>query len=204
MILGLSLPVGRAHADADATIEALRAPVKVRPYGEKKYIDAQAGFPLSYGDQIKVGPKGMAHIEFPNGTIILVKENSFFLIGGTPKHTWVSFQIGEFLIGIKRSLEPKESFLVRTPAAVAAVRGTLFWGLSDSKKNSSWACFSHKIVIITPKKTVVLGPDQMVKVNFGSPPDEIRPSNIPKSYLQTFSIESGNLGADKLVGSSGP
>jgi hypothetical protein len=199
MLLSLSLPLGRAHADPDAIIRNLAGPVTVRPNGEKKYIDAEAGFPLTYRDQIKTGSKGMAQVEFPNGTVILVKENSFFMIGGTPKNTWVSFQIGEFLIGIKRSLEPKESFVVRTPAALATVRGTLFLGMSDSKKNSIWTGFGHKVVVTAQNKTVIVGPGQTVKVNFGSPPEEIQASNVSKSYLQTFSIENNILDLDKLV-----
>src|SRR5437867_4047553 len=43
-VLSLSLPIRRAHAEADATIKNLEGPVHVRPYGENKFIDAQAGF----------------------------------------------------------------------------------------------------------------------------------------------------------------
>jgi hypothetical protein len=198
-LLGLVLPIQSAHADPDASIRQLTGQVQIRPVGDKKYTEAEAGYPLDYGDQIKTGPKSMAQVEMPNGTVILVKENSFFMIGGDLAKSWVSFQYGEFLIGLKRALTPNESFIVRTPSAVAAVRGTLFWGFSDSKKNSVWASFGHSVSITAQKKTVTLQPGQTVKVAYGSPPEDVQPSTVSASYLQTFAIDNDILGLDKLL-----
>jgi hypothetical protein len=197
--LSLGLPANRAYADADAILRQMEGPVQVRPNGDKIYVKAEPGFPLTFNDQVKTGPKGIAQIEFPNGSVILVKEKSLLLIGGDVKKTWVSFSIGEFLIGIKRTLGADESFLVRTPSAVASVRGTLFWGMSDAKNNSIWSGFGHTILITAQKKTVTVGPGQTVKVPYGSGPENVETSTIPKSYLNTFAVEGDILGLDALA-----
>lgn len=198
-LLSLSLPAGRVYADPDAVIRRMDGPVQVRLVGEKKYTNAGPGFPLSYNDQVKTGPKAAVQVEFSNGSVVLVKENSLFLIGGNDKKTWVSFSIGEFLIGLRRALGHDESFIVRTPAAVAAVRGTLFWGMSDAKKNSIWSGFEHTVEIAAQNKTVTLGAGQTVKVPYGAAPGNIEPSTIPKKYLDTFAIRGDLLGLDALV-----
>ena len=59
----------------------------------------------------------------------------------------MNFSVGEFLIGLRRKLGKGESFRVRTPAAVAAVRGTLFWGKSDENKDTDYVSFRDTIEI---------------------------------------------------------
>lgn len=188
-----------AFADADAVIVALKGPVQVRPASEKKYIKADAGFPLAYGDRVRTGHGALAQLEFPDGDAVLVKEDSDFTLSGTSRKRRLSFSIGEFLVGLKRSLTTGESFEVRTPSAVAAVRGTLFWGITDAQKNSVWSGFGHKVAIRAGGKTVVLEPGQTVKVPFGGMPGPAQPSTVSKAFINGFAIGGDLRGVDSLV-----
>jgi len=121
-------PSSIARADADAVIAALDGPVQVLPFSEKRYINASPGFPLAYGDRVRTGAKAIAHIEFPDQSEVLVKEGAIFTINGTPRKRWLSFSVGEFLVGLKRSLQAGESFEIRTPSASRPCEG-LFSGV---------------------------------------------------------------------------
>lgn len=199
LVLLACAPGGIAHADADAVIASLEGTVQVRPFSEKKYIKASPGFPLAFGDQVRTGRKAIAHVEFPDQTVVLVKEGAIFTIEGTARRKWMRFSIGEFLVGLKRSLQAGESFEVRTPSAVASVRGTLFWGLTDAQKNSVWSGFGHKVAITAGKKTIVLEPGQTVKVPFGGVPGAVEPSTVSKAFINTFAIQNDLRGLDGLT-----
>ena len=130
---------------------------------------------------------------------VLIKQNTQFLLNGTEKKTFLSFSFGEFLIGIKRKLGDGESFQVKTPAAVAAVRGTLFWGLSDAESATTYASFGNFISITAAEKTILLEPGEIVKIPFGKAPEESKPSEVPLTFLDTFGINGSIQGLDSLV-----
>ncbi|HZS12856.1 MAG TPA: FecR domain-containing protein [Nitrospirales bacterium] len=148
---------------------------------------------------MRTGRKAVAHVEFPDQTVVLVKEGSDFTLQGAARRKSLRFAVGEFLVGLKRTLAPEESLEIRTPSAVAAVRGTLFWGLSDSEKNSVWSGFGHKVAITARKKTVVLEPGRTVRVPFGGQPEESVPSTVSKAFIERFAIGGELRGLEQLV-----
>ncbi len=81
----------------------------------------------------------------------------------------------------------------------AAVRGTLFWGLSDAAKNSAYACFTGAIQVQANGYTSHLAPGQKLTVPFGDRHGTPGPAVIPAEYLNTFSIDGGIQGLDGLL-----
>lgn len=188
-----------ARAESDAVLVQAKGGVFVRSRGEKKFEPAAAGAPLLFGDEVKTLKSASAHVVFSAGDAVLVKENSQFTLSGGAKDVTLSFKVGEFLIGLSRKLAPGESFRVRTPAAVAAVRGTLFWGLSDAKKDSTYASFASPLAITAQGRTVVITPGQKVKIPFGKAPETAEASGIPLTYLDTFAVSGSLEGMAELV-----
>lgn len=195
--LGLAQPP-QGHA-ADAVLTSARGEVLTRSRGEKKFKAAAAGAELSFGDELKTRGNSLAHVVFGNGDVVLVKENSNFTLQGDKKKVLIYFALGEFLIGLKRELAPGESFQVRTPAALAAVRGTLFWGLSKANKDSGYASFGHSISITSKGKTVRLNAGEKITIPFGKAPGIPAPSGIPLTYLDTFALDDSLQGLKDLV-----
>lgn len=184
---------------AGAVLKEVRGKVLVRAQGEKKFERASAGDPLLFGDEIKSLKNSSAHVVFSNGDVVLIKQNTQFLLKGDEKKIFLSFSFGEFLIGLKRKLGNGESFQVKTPAAVAAVRGTLFWGLSDAESATTYASFGNFISITAAEKTILLEPGELVKIPFGKAPGESKPSGVPLTFLDTFGINGSIQGLDALV-----
>lgn len=189
---------GRSGA-VDAVLQRVSGKVMVRAAGEKRFEKAAAGAPLLFGDQVKTMAGSLAHIVFSEGPTVLIKENSSLTLEGNRKDSQVSFRLGEFLIGLKQKLGAGRSFRVKTPAAVAAVRGTLFWGLSDKTKATTYACFGSVISIEAQGKTVELKAGQKTTIPYGKAPQETSPAGVPLSYLDTFAVDKSIDGLKDLV-----
>jgi FecR-like protein len=183
----------------DATLTKIAGPVFVRAEGAAKDIAAKGGEELLYGDAVRTGKGGSAHLLIGERGAVLVRENSAFKLEGNTQNTTLRFAFGEFLIGLRRKLEGGETFKVRTPSAVAAVRGTLFWGKSDAKKTSTYAGFGHTIAVTAKGKTVLVHAGEATTIPFGEAPAEVAPSKIPLSYTDNFRIEGSLQGLESLV-----
>ena len=201
LALGIILPVIAAVPGGclDAVLKKAQGDVRVRAQGEEDFEPAAAGAPLLLGDEIQTAGKSSAHIVFLNGDTVLLKENSRLALTGTKKDVELSIPLGEFLIGLKRTLRGGESFRVKTPAAVAAVRGTLFWGLAAANKDTTYASFGHSVEITAEGKTIELKAGQTLKIPFGKAPEDPSPSTFKPSYLATFALGHSLEGLNKLV-----
>jgi len=198
LALVLAAAAGPAFA-ADATLVKISGRVLIRPGGAEKDLVAKGGEELLYGDAIRTESGALAQVDLGGRGAVLLRENSAFLLQGDPTRTTLRFQFGEFLIGLTRALAKDESFRVRTPAAVAAVRGTLFWGQSDEKKTTTYAGFGHVIAVTAKGKTVLVGPGEKTTVALDAAPAEPVQSGIPVAYLDNFKIGGSLQGLESLV-----
>ncbi len=190
---------------SDAQLAAVQGKVTVKTGGASGY-EARKGDPLFYGDEIMTDKDALAHIVFKDGTAVLLKGGSDLTVKGKRGDTFLHFSVGEFLIGLKKKLSPGEKFRVQTPAAVAAVRGTLFWGLSDpATKDSTYACFEHRVEITAQGKTVALDPGQKVKIPYGQAPETVASAaDIPPDYVNTFKADGSLEGLEDLMPAPAP
>ena len=196
LALALAAPAVRAQ---DAVLKELSGKVLVKAKGKRTFVPAAAGDGVSFGDQVETLRGAVVHVVFNDGAAVLVKENSLFGLQGSARRTVLGFPFGEFLIGLKRKLADKESFKVQTPTAVAAVRGTLFWGKSDVDEGTDYACFASTISITAQGKTIDLLPGQKTHIAAGQPPEEPSPSAVPLSYLDTFTVNGSLQGLKDLA-----
>lgn len=174
----------------DATVAKVSGPVSILAQGAKRFMAAKGGEQLLYGDVVRVGKGGVAQLTLKDRGAVLLREETLLTLQGTARNTRLSFDFGEFLIGLKAKLAKGESFRVRTPAAVAAVRGTLFWGKSEkADKSTTYAGFGHTIAVTAAGKTVVVGPGKTVTVAFEKAPSEPSPSTVGIDYAKNFAVD---------------
>lgn len=195
LFLGIPFLVGAE----EAVITTLRGSVSVRAAASKKWKPATPGQKLKKNDQIKTGPSALVQVDVGSRATLLVKENSRLSFQRDRRGQLVSFQIGEFLVGLKKKLQGQERFRVRTPVAVAAVRGTVFWGKSDELKKTSYACFTGSIEVWGQRRHVVLEPGQMTSVLPNQSPQTPEPNTIPGDYVDTFKIDGSLGGIEQLL-----
>lgn len=116
-----------ASQEEVAVITKIRKNVQYKRDGDERWEKAVAGDYLYRGDHIKAERKSSAEISFISGIEVNVEQNTEFEIketpeGGTRKDTELELYKGEIFNRVKKLSNLK----IRTPQAVAAVRGTKF------------------------------------------------------------------------------
>lgn len=202
LLFGVPLLAAPARA-ADATLRALSGKAYVRSAGAAAFRPARAGQKLRRDDTLRTGDGAVAQVVFKSGATVLVKEKSRFSLRADKTGEVLTFVRGEFLIGLRRKLKDGRKFEVRTPACVAAVRGTVFWGLSDENKKSTYACFTGAIDVTAQGKTAALRPGEKLEVAFGAAPGPVRAADIPADYVDTFAVDQSLQGVDEMLQKSG-
>lgn len=186
-----------ARADY-AVLRSISGPVGVRALGHQDFTPAKPGASLIAGDSVKTGPGGVAHLQLQGGVTLLVTGDSTFVLGGETEDPIVEFSVGEWLMGLRRKLGKGRRVRVSTPHAVAAVRGTLFWGKTDSKE-TLLAGLQDKVELTAQGKTVVVGPDTLARVPAGGAPEAPKPHQVPAPFLDRFRVAGGLGDVEKLL-----
>jgi hypothetical protein len=195
LMLGLS----NAARASDAVLVQAQGPVYLLVKGSGRYVRAKGGEDLSFGDHIRTGQGAIAQLSLSDRGAVLVRGDSSFTLDGGEKDTLLRFRFGEFVIGLRKALLPEQSFKVQTPAAVAAVRGTLFWGKSGEDKSVTYAGFGHTIAVTAQGKTVLVHAGEKTTVAFGAAPAAATAHDIPLSYFANFKVNGSLQNVEALV-----
>jgi len=126
----------KAYCDEEeysGTLTAITGSVKIYKYGEKNGVPAESNIPVEEGDKLKTGSKSKAEILLDDGSIIMMEELSEITIESfrvDPKQEKVEvsllLRIGQLFAGITKFKHRNSRVDIRTPTAVAGVRGTEF------------------------------------------------------------------------------
>jgi hypothetical protein len=187
----------------EGVVKAYTGRVLYRAAKAEGFLPIKKNQKLSPNDQIRTDKNGRVQFTFKSGATVLVKENAHVTVKSDRVGDKVAFLRGEFLIGLRQKLKQGRTFEVHTPACVAAVRGTVFWGLSDDKKKSTYACFTGAIEVTARGRSVTLNPGQKLAVAFGAAPSKTVPANIPKEYIKTFAVDDSLQGVDEILEDGG-
>lgn len=174
---------------------------EVKGPGDTGFRSVSGGDMLPMSGTFRVLPGGKAQIELPNGGIVLAKEFTVIRLDqlATDKNSEISIPLGEFLIGFKTKLPEKQMFKVNTPAAVAGIRGTLFWGLADADLSSTFACFHDTITLTGGGEEIELAPGYVSSTQHGQSPAVPAKHSVPASYLETFAVEGSLEGLPDIL-----
>lgn len=121
--------VGSADERAawDARIVAVEGEVYLFPDKEEDGVPAEKDTPLSEGDRVATGAGGRAEIALDDSSILELSENSSFVVESLKEEESLFELVLGRLAAKLRSLAGENKLLkVKTPTAVAAVRGTEF------------------------------------------------------------------------------
>ncbi|MBI4347490.1 MAG: FecR domain-containing protein [Elusimicrobia bacterium] len=179
-------------AEFYARILSVSGDVTIKALGHGAFVKAQRGATLISGDWIKTGEAAVAQLELDGGATLLVAGGSTLVLGGEAEDPNVEFKAGEWLLGLVKRLRAGRRMRVSTPQAVAAVRGTLFWGKTDAKE-TLLAGLESQVEITAQGKTVTLKPDQLVRVPSGAAPQDPVAHKVPAVFLDRFKV-GGSLG----------
>ena len=136
---------------------------------------AKTGSLLAPGDAVTTGEKAVAVIELPDGSRLKLRESSRLAVtlpGPKSGATEAFLSFGSAFAKVTKRLTGQE-FFVRTPSAVAAVRGTEFftaYGRAHGKARDLWVCVNEGAVELrttSSKKAMLVPAGQGVLIKSG-------------------------------------
>jgi len=150
LLLAAAAPVLAQAESWDARLGAVSGDVTVVAADGSPEVSGEDGMPLEEGDRVVVAEGGSAEVALDGGSLITVREKSDFKVEKTDKGDSSFFlQVGSLLAKIQKL--GTHRLRVRTPTAVAAVRGTEF-GVEVDGNNSHVAVFDEGKVEVSGDK----------------------------------------------------
>ena len=157
------------EAEWDARFTNVTGEVYVRSAGEEDWRKAEAQVPLQKGDEVQTGPSAAAEIALDGENVVELGADSQMTVGALEKQSsTVELTMGS-LIAKLASLLGQREFKVKTPSAVAAVRGTEF-GVEVDEEETSVGVFDEGKVSVRrsdAQEEVLLEPGREVGVRRG-------------------------------------
>ena len=142
------------------------------------WTSAAAGQQLSAGWSLRTGEDGKVQLTFPRDNVVILKGNSVLYVenlesggGGT-----LASDGGDFLVNLKNALSPGSEFEVKTPSALAVVRGTKFGVSVRGDEESVFYGYEHTVEIINQYGTSFLTEGTTVVATPDDAPDDPEPS----------------------------
>jgi hypothetical protein len=115
-----------AQEARDARLTKVSGEVSIHTAENPEGIQAEEGMPLEEGDRITTGEGSSAEIGFEDGHLVSLEAASDLTLSRTSRaETELTLTLGGLIAKIQ-ALAASEALRVRTPTAVAAVRGTEF------------------------------------------------------------------------------
>ncbi|MBI2387710.1 MAG: FecR domain-containing protein [Elusimicrobia bacterium] len=125
LLLASAVPLRAQEEKWDARLGAVSGDVTIVAADGSPDASGEAGMPLEEGDRVVVADGASAEVALDGGSLITVRENSDFKIEQAAKGDSTFFlSVGSLLAKIQKL--GSQRLRVRTPTAVAAVRGTEF------------------------------------------------------------------------------
>jgi len=142
--------------------------------GEKDWTTALQGKELNKGDRVKTGDDGRVELALVDGTKLTLGnttelEVTEFLLSKTKRNATIFLLQGK-LRSIVASFSGKTNITVKTPTAVAGIKGTDFIAMNQGKANVFFGQEGDVSVSGTNKDRVALLPDTMTENTRGHKP----------------------------------
>jgi hypothetical protein len=159
----------------DARLTSAKGEVVIHPADGSDAVPAEADTPLDEGDRVTTGAGSSAEIALDGESLITLAENSDFKLEKTDKSdSLFALTLGSLLAKIQKL--GSQSLSVRSPSAVAAVRGTEF-GVDVEGDQSHVGVFDEGRVEVKGGAggSEVLAPNQETSVRRGQAPLKAHP-----------------------------
>jgi hypothetical protein len=105
--------------------------VLVLNQGETRFRKATFNMPVMNGDKVETKKESRCEITYTDGSVVRIDEQSIYTIekatiDDEKKEVESSLSIGKLWANLKKLIRGKDSWRLRSPAAVVAVRGTVY------------------------------------------------------------------------------
>ena len=99
--------------------------------GETRFQKATFNMPVKTGDKIETKKESRCELTYHDGSVVRIDEQSIYtvekaIITGEQKEVESKLSIGKLWANLKKLVRGKDSWRLKSPAAVVAVRGTVY------------------------------------------------------------------------------
>ncbi len=235
LLLAIFIPGTALAQKVVGTLAVVKGQVEIKdPSG--KVTPAKMGSKIKEKDTIIAGKEGRAKLIMIDQNVLNISPESQINLESykfepekNDKNVVINVLYGKVRSTVNQKYDgEKNTFNVKTPAAVAGVRGTDFLGgYNLANKQSNFVTFSGMVQVGTPGpggailNAVMVAPGQATTAILGAPP--VAPTSVPKSDLANMNKDStadksgksdhrepagnnniNNNGGDKKDGNKGP
>jgi hypothetical protein len=204
MLAIISAPcIAASSIPVQATISNITGTVEVQK-GKADWSQAKEGIALSPGDSVRTKEKASCIIKWSQGnlvklqplTTIKIDKNEFTPTTGVEKSS-IDMKSGAVHVKAKRVSSAQSNFEIKTPTAIAGVRGTIFSVEIIEAKSTVVKCQQGKLNVKSLSGgEVTLTSGQMTTVISGSPPEQPKQMSVEDS--SGFSAAAGSLSEPML------
>ncbi len=164
----------------DASLMRVTGRVDYQKFGQTDWSAAATSQHLFNKDTIRTAGNARAEIRLKNGVTIQLNENSQVEVGGNNATDGPMVRRGRLQVFTGG---PVGNFQVRSPTAIASVRGTAFQVDVDENENSSFSCTAGKVAVAAGGATVE------ILAGFGTVVEKGKPPSAPYKLLDPPAIE---------------
>ena len=158
-------------------VSSMLGPVQWRSASSRSFVPLSATIPaVQLGDQVRTGPGGTLILEVPDGSYMVVSENTTLTIedswSGNFKNL-VNLMMGKVRFYIQRLGGKPNPYRVMTPTALIAVRGTTFEVTMDDAQTAEIRCLDGRVAVESvglSDREVILEPGRKTLVRPGEYP----------------------------------
>jgi len=132
--------------------------------------------PVHVGDEVRTGPDAQLILEVPDGSYMVVSENSKLIVEdfwSGDLRSLMNLMVGRVRFYIQRLGGRPNPYRVTTPTALIAVRGTTFDVVVDEAQIAEVRCLEGRVAVETvglPNREVILEPGRKTLIRPGEYP----------------------------------
>jgi hypothetical protein len=164
-------------AEGPVKVTSSYGPVEVMFGSGVRLVPTRTELPtLDIGDEIRTGPGAQMTLELPDGSYMVVNENTTLVIDkfwGSEVRNLVRVMMGKVRFFIQRLGGRPNPYRVNTPTALIAVRGTTFEVRVGENAATEVLCFEGRVTVETagmPDREVILDAGRKTMVVNGQHP----------------------------------
>ena len=192
-------------ADAMATLKRVTGDVKIRANQTAEWQVAKVGDTLAQGAQVRTGGEGEALLVWPQGHVVRIFNLTVMTINnqetGTDEKTELNVGVGKIFSKVNKLKSANSTFSVKTPTAVAGVRGTDFLVEVSADATTKFTLIDGQLDIVG--ETVQLLLEQNTAIEIGKemtePPVPVEISPEVRTELEGISNDMSS----EIMGGTG-
>jgi hypothetical protein len=202
----LVVPAADAQQQASALFSMVTGNVRFMNKGDAAWQKAQVGMRVTEGADVVAEPGSNAELRLPDGSTVLVAENTRFIVNkldfdsqNRMRESFFHLATGKLRAIVSKAAAAmvaarQNNFAITTPTAVAAVRGTTLYAIfNPATGTTSFMCTEGTAVI----QVMVAGRLQTVTITAGQvttiAPGQAPSAPAPPTPAQQAAITSPNV-----------